>query len=118
MLFVIQLIRLLANLLTWLLIIHVVLSYFMSPYHPIRQAIDRVIGPLLEPVRRIMPRTGMIDFSPLVLVDPDPAGGICSDPADRLAFWIDLDGDPREKDLFRPAFLCPGHPRNAWRQEK
>jgi YggT family protein len=68
MLFVIQLIRLLANLLTWLLIIHVVLSYFMSPYHPIRQAIDRVIGPLLEPVRRIMPRTGMIDFSPLVLL--------------------------------------------------
>jgi YggT family protein len=68
MLFVIQLIRLLATLLTWLLIIHVVLSYFMSPYHPLRQAIDRVIEPLLAPIRRIMPRTGMIDFSPLVLL--------------------------------------------------
>jgi YggT family protein len=68
MAFVIQLIRLLATLLTWLLIIHVVLSYFMSPYHPVRQAIDRVIEPLLAPIRRILPRTGMIDFSPLVLL--------------------------------------------------
>ena len=68
MLFVIQLIRLLATLLTWLLIIHVVLTYFMSPYHPIRRTIDRVIEPLLTPIRRIMPRTGMIDFSPLVLL--------------------------------------------------
>ena len=66
--FLIQLIRLLANLLTWLLIIHVVLSYFMAPYHPLRQAIDRVIRPLLDPIRRIMPSTGMIDFSPLVLL--------------------------------------------------
>jgi YggT family protein len=68
MLFIIQLIRLLATLLTWLLIIHVVLSYFMSPYHPVRQAIDRFIEPLLAPIRRILPRTGMIDFSPLVLL--------------------------------------------------
>jgi YggT family protein len=68
MLIVIQIIRLLATLLTWLLVIHVVLSYFMSPYHPLRQAIDRVIEPMLAPIRRIMPRTGMIDFSPLVLL--------------------------------------------------
>jgi YggT family protein len=68
MLFVIQLIRLLSTLLTWLLIIHVVLSYFMSPYHPVREAIDRVVEPLLAPIRRIMPRTGMIDFSPMILL--------------------------------------------------
>jgi len=68
MLFVIQLIRLLATLLSWLLIIHVVLTFFMSPYHPLRQAIDRVIEPLLAPIRRVMPRTGMFDFSPLVLL--------------------------------------------------
>ena len=68
MLLVIQLIRLLATLLSWLLIIHVVLTFFMSPYHPLRQAIDRVIEPLLAPIRRVMPRTGMFDFSPLVLL--------------------------------------------------
>lgn len=68
MLFLIQLIRILASVLTWLLIIHVVLSFFMSPYHPVRQAIDRIIEPLLTPIRRVMPRTGMIDFSPLVLL--------------------------------------------------
>jgi YggT family protein len=68
MLIVIQLIRLVATLLTWLLIIHVVLSFFMSPYHPLRQAIGRVIEPMLAPIRRFMPRTGMFDFSPLVLL--------------------------------------------------
>ncbi len=53
---------------TWLLIASVVLSYFMSPFHPVRQTIDRIVQPLLIPIRRILPQTGMIDFSPLVLI--------------------------------------------------
>jgi YggT family protein len=53
---------------SWLVIIHVILAYFMSPYHPVRQTIDKLVNPLLEPIRRILPRTGMIDFSPLVLI--------------------------------------------------
>jgi uncharacterized protein YggT (Ycf19 family) len=28
----------------------------------------RIIEPLLNPIRRILPQTGMIDFSPLVLL--------------------------------------------------
>jgi YggT family protein len=50
-----------------LIIAYVLLSYFMSPYHPIRQTIERVIGPLLAPIRQILPQTGMLDLSPLVL---------------------------------------------------
>jgi YggT family protein len=64
----VQFIQLTTTVLTWLVIIHVVLSYFMSPYHPVRQMIDSVVGPLLDPIRRIMPQTGMIDFSPIVLI--------------------------------------------------
>ncbi|MCA9845521.1 MAG: YggT family protein [Dehalococcoidia bacterium] len=30
--------------------------------------LDRITEPLLEPVRRIMPRTGMIDFSAMVVI--------------------------------------------------
>jgi hypothetical protein len=30
---------------TWLLIAYVVLSYFMSPYHPVRQTVDRIVEP-------------------------------------------------------------------------
>jgi len=51
-----------------LLFIHVLLTYFMSPFHPIRQWIDRIIEPMLTPIRRIIPTIGMIDFSPLVLI--------------------------------------------------
>ncbi|MEJ2301938.1 MAG: YggT family protein [Anaerolineales bacterium] len=63
-----QIISLLITILTWLVIIKVVLSYFMSPFHPIRAAIDRVVEPMLEPIRRFMPQTGMFDFSPIVLI--------------------------------------------------
>ena len=63
----ILLINVLAQLLILLLIVSVVLSYFMSPYHPIRTAVDRIIEPLLMPVRRVVPLIGMIDISPIVL---------------------------------------------------
>ena len=31
-------------------------------------ALNSLLDPLLQPIRRIMPRTGAIDFSPLVLI--------------------------------------------------
>jgi YggT family protein len=40
----------------------------MSPYHPVRQAIDRIIEPMLAPIRKIIPPVGMFDFSPLILI--------------------------------------------------
>jgi len=63
-----QIIRIIFTALTWLVIINVILSYFMSPYHPIKMTLDRIVEPMLAPIRRIMPQTGMIDFSPLVLI--------------------------------------------------
>ncbi len=32
------------------------------------QSIDTLLRPILDPIRRIMPQTGAIDFSPLVLI--------------------------------------------------
>jgi YggT family protein len=63
-----QVINMLITILIGLVIIKVVLSYFMSPFHPIRAAIDRIVEPMLEPIRRFMPQTGMFDFSPIVLI--------------------------------------------------
>lgn len=54
--------------LTLLLIAYVVLSYFMDPYHPVRMTINRFVDPILNPIRRLMPQTGMVDFSPLVAI--------------------------------------------------
>jgi YggT family protein len=61
-------IQILSQVITLLIIVHVVLTYVMSPYHPVRQFIDSLVEPLLAPIRRLMPRTGMFDFSPLVLM--------------------------------------------------
>jgi len=61
-------IRLLSNFVTWGVIIHIILGYFLSPYHPARQFTARLFEPLLDPIRRLLPQTGMLDFSPLVLI--------------------------------------------------
>lgn len=68
MVFAVRLINVLSQLITLLVIAKVVLSYFMDPYHPVRQAIDRVVDPMLNPIRRVIPAVGMIDFSPFVLI--------------------------------------------------
>lgn len=66
--FLIQLIQLTSTILTLIILADVILSFFMSPFHPLRQTLDQIVGPLLAPIRRIMPNTGMLDFSPLILL--------------------------------------------------
>lgn len=64
----ITLISVVQQLLVLLIIISVILSYFMDPYHPVRRAVDGIVEPMLSPIRRVIPTIGMIDFSPLVLI--------------------------------------------------
>jgi YggT family protein len=63
-----EVVRWIVNLLTLLVIAHVVLSYLVPPYHPTREMVARLVEPVLAPIRRIMPFTGGVDFSPLVLI--------------------------------------------------
>jgi YggT family protein len=51
-----------------LVIVKIILSYFMDPYHPLRRTLDNLIEPLLAPIRRVVPLIGMFDFSPLILI--------------------------------------------------
>ena len=62
------LVFMLFRVLSWLVIAHVILSYFMSPYHPVRETVDRIVNPMLAPIRQVMPFMGGLDFSPLVLI--------------------------------------------------
>ena len=64
----ITIISALQQLLILLVILSVILSYFMDPYHPLRRGLDRIVEPMLTPIRRVVPLVGMIDFSPLVLI--------------------------------------------------
>lgn len=66
--FLIVLVNLLSQVLTVLIIAQAIMSYFVSPYHPVREALDRLLDPLYAPIRRLLPQTGMLDFSPLVLI--------------------------------------------------
>jgi YggT family protein len=63
-----KIISTLANLIILLVIIDSVLSFFLRPYHPVRNTLDRVLHPLLAPIRRIVPLVGMFDLSPLILI--------------------------------------------------
>lgn len=56
------------NLFSLVVVFDVLLSYFMSPYEPLKRTLDRIVEPLLNPIRRVVPPMGMVDFSPLVLI--------------------------------------------------
>ena len=73
---VIQLINYVISALTLLILIDVVLSYLVaygrgpSRYHPAVVLLRRIVNPILEPFRRLLPpsRTGGWDFSPMLVM--------------------------------------------------
>jgi YggT family protein len=68
MVIIAKLISFLANAIVLLVIVQVILSYFMSPFHPVRRMIDQIVEPMLVPIRKVVPLVGMFDFSPLILI--------------------------------------------------
>lgn len=60
-------VRVLTTFFSWLIIISSILSFILPPYHPVREALGRILNPFLEPIRRLMPPAGGLDFSPLIL---------------------------------------------------
>jgi YggT family protein len=66
--FIANIISFLANLFIFLVIADSLLSFFLTPYHPIRVTLDRIVNPLLAPIRRIVPLVGGLDISPLLLI--------------------------------------------------
>ena len=63
-----RLIELIATLFIWIVIASAILSFFLPPYHPVREALDRIVDPFLNPIRSVVPLAGTIDFSPLILI--------------------------------------------------
>lgn len=67
-LFIARIVNFIVQLITLVVIVKVFLSYFMSPYHPLRYNLDRIVDPLLNPIRRLIPSVGMLDLSPIILI--------------------------------------------------
>jgi YggT family protein len=65
---VIGVIDIIFRLLTIVVVVDVILSYFLSPYNNFRILMDRIVNPMLAPIRRIVPPVQMIDFSPIILL--------------------------------------------------
>jgi|UniRef100_A0A7C4PIF5 YggT family protein len=66
--FLVIIIETIGRVLTLAIIIDAVLSFILSPYHPVREAFGRILNPLYAPIRRVLPSMGGFDFSPLVLI--------------------------------------------------
>ena len=64
----ISIIQLINRLFILMIIVNVVLSYFMSPYHPVKSALNRLTEPLLAPIREVVKPIQGFDLSPLVLI--------------------------------------------------
>ena len=64
----VQLIGLITNIFVLLIFAWAILTWIMPPYNPVREALDRIMEPMLAPIRRVVPMAGMIDFSPLILM--------------------------------------------------
>lgn len=61
-------IQLLITLLSILILADVLVSFFLDVFHPVRQALDSLVAPMLAPIRRVVPPAGMFDFSPVILL--------------------------------------------------
>lgn len=59
----------LCQVLAFIIFLRAILSWFaISPYNPIVVFLDRITEPILSPLRRVVPRIGMIDITPMVAI--------------------------------------------------
>ena len=77
MISIVGVLSIIANVIVMLVIVQFIISLLfafnvISPRNEflvqVYRSINSLLEPLLQPIRRIMPDTGMIDFSPLVLI--------------------------------------------------
>jgi YggT family protein len=62
-------IDMLVTVLIWAIIIRAVLSWFpISPRNPALVVVLQITEPILAPLRRLVPRLGMLDITPMVAI--------------------------------------------------
>jgi YggT family protein len=67
--FLIQFINLLGTILYVAMLARVIMSWInVSPTNPFYVVIMQITEPIVAPIRRVLPRVGMLDFSPMVAI--------------------------------------------------
>jgi YggT family protein len=64
--YLIGLVELIVTLVTVLLILNVLASWVLDPWHPARRFLNQLAEPLLRPFRGLLPPTGMFDFTIMI----------------------------------------------------
>jgi len=58
------------DILSWLLVINVLLSFFIAPKHPVRKLLKKVTDPVIDPIRQLTKKYGStrmpIDIAPML----------------------------------------------------
>jgi len=61
--YLIGLVELIITLITVLLILNVLASFVLDPWHPARRFLNQLAEPILRPFRGLLPPVGMFDFT-------------------------------------------------------
>jgi YggT family protein len=65
---VVLLIQTIFQILTIIIIVDALVSFILPPYHAIRSFLDKIVNPMLNPIRRVVPAVAGMDFSPIILL--------------------------------------------------
>ena len=74
---IVDILKLLLTVATWIIIIQVILSWLLAfnvlntssaGVRTFARALERITAPLYRPIRKIMPDFGGLDFSPMVIL--------------------------------------------------
>jgi YggT family protein len=61
-------IQIIIQIITFVVIAQAISTYFLPLENPVREKLDKLVSPLLNPIRRVVPTIGNFDFSPVVLI--------------------------------------------------
>ncbi len=66
-LFLVSFVEILFQILIFAILIRALISWFpIAPSHPLVRLLDDITEPILAPLRRVVPRLGMMDITPIV----------------------------------------------------
>lgn len=66
---IVQVVNIVFEVLIWLIIIRCILSFVRhNPYQPLIRFVYDVTEPIMAPFRKLIPATGGLDFSPIVVL--------------------------------------------------
>ncbi|MEL7590145.1 MAG: YggT family protein [Anaerolineaceae bacterium] len=61
-------IQIVIQIITFVVIAQAISTFFLPPGNPVRDKLDQLVNPVLNPIRRIVPTIGNFDFSPVILI--------------------------------------------------